>query len=359
MHTITATEIVNSINQLPKTRSYNYIDAKNKSKIQIVDVQFPEGPIIIKRCNPSKRENFDNAESVSISAQMIWRVANSIEAGHPINFDRVLGASYNTRSVLEALMANTPEFYTCNPGRIESIRSSTQVKKGHKHLIWRPDLPHEIGIVQSIDTDIVISEIRPVEIMYDPLQIPTADLPPGTSIEVARRHVQMQICLIKIGIHLGFRIWVAQNDRTIQYNNSKLCEWEGVIKTLKDEKLLVAYNDAIKAALFIDCIWFRNSKFMPAVIEIEHSTGVTSGLSRMKNFQDLIPHYRDTRWVIAAPDEDRVKVTQEANKSQFKTLDTKFFPYSSIEELYSLCERRKVSGVNDQFLDCFMESCVR
>src|SRR5690606_6540000 len=121
------------------------------------------------------------------------------------------------------------------------------------------------------------------------------------------RHAQMQIALIMIGLQLGFRIWIAQNDRGIVYNDKKLCEMNGVIASLNDEKLLSAYNDAVKAALLIDCIWFRNSRFMPAVIEIEHSTGVVTGLSRMKNFQDKLPPF-PTRWVIAAPDEDREKV---------------------------------------------------
>ena len=52
---------------------------------------------------------------------MIWRVANAISEGEPINFDRVLGGSYNTRSVLESLLASTPEFYYCYPGRIMDI----------------------------------------------------------------------------------------------------------------------------------------------------------------------------------------------------------------------------------------------
>jgi len=60
-----------------------------------------------------------------------------------------------------------------------------------------------------------------------------------------------------------------------------------VIVSLRDEKLLSAYIEASQAALMIDCIWFKNGKLMPAVMEVEHSTGVTSGLTRMKNFQDI------------------------------------------------------------------------
>ena len=153
---------------------------------------------------------------------------------------------------------------------------------------------------------------------------------------------------------MGFRTWVAHNDKAIEYNGKKLGETEGVIFRLEDIPLLTAFNDAVRAALFIDIIWFRNSKFMPAVIEIEHTTRVTSGLARMKNFQDHLPKF-DSRWVIAAADEDRDLVITECNKPQFRSLNAQFFPYSAIEELYSLCQRRKIMGINDEFLDCFME----
>jgi len=153
---------------------------------------------------------------------------------------------------------------------------------------------------------------------------------------------------------LGFRTWIAQNDRSIVYNNQKLGEMDGVIVSLKDEKLLMSYEDAVKAALLIDCIWFKNSRLMPAIMEVEHSTGITTGLSRMKNFKDKFPPF-PTRYVIVAPDEDRKKVLQECNKEQFKDMDPLYFPYSSVEELYSLCQRRKVKGITEDFLDCFME----
>ena len=119
----------------------------------------------------------------------------------------------------------------------------------------------------------------------------------------------------------------------------------------------MARPDVIKAALYIDCIWFKNGKLMPAVMEIEHSTGVVTGLSRMKNMQDLFPSTK-TRYVVVASDDDRKKVVQEANKEQFKSLDTRFFPYSAVEELYSLCERRKLRGITEEFLDSFMEPIV-
>lgn len=36
-----------------------------------------------------------------------------------------------------------------------------------------------------------------------------------------------------------------------------------------------------------------------------------------------------------------------------------FFPYSAIEELYALCQRRKIRGVSKEFLDCYMEKTLQ
>jgi hypothetical protein len=354
MRKFTASNIISLINQLDKKAVYSYINKKNKGFIKIEGVDFPEGPIRIKRWKPFLGETEENQPIFSISTEMIWRVANAIKQNQPINIDRVLGASYNTRSVLETLLALTPEFYFCYPGRIENKGGYETIKTGHKHLVWEPNKPHKAGLLEELKTEVIISEIPSTEIYYDSLVLPDSYVQEELDIDVKRRHAQIQIALYFIGKQLDFRTWVAQNDKGILYQNKKISEYEGIIASLKDEKLMSAYDDAIQAALLIDCIWFKNGKLMPAVMEIEHSTGVTSGLTRMKNFKDKFPPY-PTRYVIVAPDSERDKVIKEANKPQFHELNTRFFSYSAIEELYGLCQRRKLKGITEDFLDCYME----
>lgn len=354
MQKLSASNIVAFINQLDKRLAYNYINPKTKGIIKIEGVDMPEGPIRIKRWNPSSGETEVDQKIESISSEMIWRVANAFNPNQPINFDRVLGASYNTRSVFEALLAHTPEFYFCYPGRVENKGGISSIKHGHKHLVWRPDAPHKSGVLSKIETDIVISEVPTLDVFYDSLVLPDNFEQQEMDIDVKRRHAQIQIALYFIGKQLDFRTWIAQNDKGILYQNKRIGEYEGVISSLKDEKLMTAYDDAIQAALLIDCIWFKNGRLMPAVMEVEHSTGVTSGLTRMKNFKDKFPPF-PTRYVIVAPDEDRDKVIKEANKPQFHDLNTRYFTYSAVEELYALCQKRKLKGVTEEFLDCFME----
>jgi len=354
MRKLSASNLVAFINQLDRNQVYNYVNPKTKGVIKIEGVDLPEGPIRIKRWNPSKGENESQKKIENISSELIWRIANAFNPNQPINVDRVLGGSYNTRSVFESLLAHTPEFYFCYPGRIENKGGMTTIKHGHKHLIWKPDSPHKRGVLQKAETDIVISEIPTIDAFYDSLVIPDTFETQELDIDIQRRHAQIQVALYFIGKQLNFRTWIAQNDKGILYQNKRIGEFEGVISSLKDERLITAYDDAIQAALLIDCIWFKNGKLMPAVMEIEHSTGVTSGLSRMKNFYDKFPPF-PTRYVIVASDEDRDKVIKEASKPQFKDLKTRYFTYSAVEELYSLCQRRKLKGVTEEFLDCFME----
>ena len=164
MQKLSASNLVSFINQLDKNNTYNYINPKTKGLIKIDGVDLPEGPVRIKRWNPSLGQSEAGQKVESISGEMIWRIANAFNPNQPINIDRILGGSYNTRSVFESLLAHTPQFYFCYPGRIENNGEHTKIKHGHKHLIWNPDNPHPNGILQKMETDIVISEIPTIDV---------------------------------------------------------------------------------------------------------------------------------------------------------------------------------------------------
>lgn len=358
MQKVTAANLVSAIGQLPRNQDYNYINPDTKGLIRIVDVLLPEGGIKFKRWKPSKGQVAENVKIQNISSKAIWRVANAITENEPINIDRILGASYNYRAVLEALLAYTPQFHHCHLKRIEDIGGSVKIKEGHKHLLWLPSEPHTNGVLKEKKTNITISEIPTQTVTYD-LVMPSL-IGKGIDVNIARRHTQIQIALYLIGLHLGYRTWIAQNDKGIIYNDKPLIEREGIVRSLLDEPMVYPHNGAVQAGLFIDCIWFQNGKLMPAIMEVEHSTGVTSGLTRMLNFKTQLPNYQ-TRYVIVAPDDDRQHVISEASKKMFRDLNTLYFPYSAVEELYYLCEKRNLSrkSVTEDFLDCFMEkACI-
>ena len=180
---LTAHNLVRAIKLLPRNIEYQYVSAKNKGRIVIHNVSEEEGRIEFKRYNAHKGKKLSEAKVESISSQMIWRLANAILQGKPVNVDRVLGASYNTRSVLESLLAHTPLFYSCMPGRIESMNEYQKVQAGHKHLVYLPDEPHENAKLGYKDVNIVVSELAVEDVVYNGIVLDPAAPPAGMSIE--------------------------------------------------------------------------------------------------------------------------------------------------------------------------------
>lgn len=350
MRIYTAGDICRAISSLDRNRLYGYLNPSNHGEIRIIRIQQPEGPIVIRR-RSSVGSEWGKEES--ISSQMLWRMANALNTRIPVHVDRVFGGSYNTRSVLEALLAHTPEIFTCTPGRQECIGGIINIKKGHKHIIWNPEIPHALGQVEKIELgeDCVISEIPTFGMMYDvvPTQIHT-----GMDIDIQRRHSQIQVALAEIANALDMRTWLAVEDHGILYNGKRITEYPFIVKDLLHEKVISSFPEAVHVAKHIDCMYFNGG--LPFAFEVEHTTGVTSGLSRMLQFKNNAS-YLNTQYVIVAPDEDREDVLTKVSKEQFEDLEAMFFPYSQVEELYSFVSKHTghIRGIKKDFLLTFME----
>ena len=353
MERLTANNVVKAIAALNRNVSYEYVSSKSKGRIQLLDVKGSEGPIVVKRFDLSKKQSAQTAKAVTISSDMIWRLANALSTRQPVNVDRVFGASYNTRSVLEALLAHTPEFSMCYPGRVHQKNEKVSIRAGHKHIWWTPDIPHERGAIHWEKTEKTISEVPVTDVTYEAIEFTEVDrkLPEG----IQRRHAQIQIALLKIGQELGFKNTVAREDQSIRYQGKALVELDSVVPQPSDLQQLRAYPDAADKIKHIDVAWFKNGRLMPAAIEIEHSTGVKSGLDRLRGLQDALPPF-PVRYTIVADEAEQERVAKFASEERFKPLNVKFFSYQAVEELYSLCTRRKIQGVTEEFLDSFMIS---
>src|SRR5438270_7799996 len=86
MTRLTANDIIRAIDHLPKNRFYNYIEPATRTKIQVVRVQPPEGPVYFKRFNPEEGGTAEAAKQESISAGFIRRIANAASPGGFLNF---------------------------------------------------------------------------------------------------------------------------------------------------------------------------------------------------------------------------------------------------------------------------------
>ena len=355
-NTITVASIINLLSSLPKGEEYPYINESTHTVVSIEDIISPYGPITIKRWNPTKGETRSKAEPLSISMQMLNRVANAITEGTPINIDRLLGASYNTRSALETLLCHTAPFYYCYPGRIELTQGKAKIKAGHKHIIYLPEDPHQNGVLVKKELEhLEINEIPSKNVVYNALELPTTTAPTGkVDTDAERIHSQMQMALYEIGRSLSLKTFIAINDSGIKYKGKVISEHPDVVTKLDTVPTIGAFEGAAHAGRLIDAIWL-GSKTIPAIFEVEESTGVTSGLTRMQNFKKTLPPYQGMSFIIVAPDKDRDKVVREINKPEFSDLHAFYMPYSAVSELLGLCQERVLKGVNEAFIETFLD----
>lgn len=350
MKKLTSADLINQIAQLGTQKIYNYVSGK--AKITIDSINKPEGPISFTNLDM----NNTPIRSGSISRQMLAKMALvcSSKPYFPLHIDRVFSGGGNSRSALETLLAYTPHFFICHPERFDAYSGETL--RNLKHIMWCPNESHHLGTIVEKNYNEVITEI---ELGVDFGHISITHLEDEfESIDAKRTHTQMQIALLEIGNALNFKTWIARNDQSIQVGNQKLGNFEGVISSL-DEMPILYKKEIREAAALIDCIWFtHDGDRIPAVIEIEHSTGVTSGLTRMRKLRDTFPAITTT-FTVVAPNILRNKVINEANKTLFRELNVKFMPYTTVRELYGLIQRYSLKNVVDyKFIYPFMEQVV-
>lgn len=347
-------DLVDLIARLGTQQSYTYYSGSTKMKI--VEIIQPEGPVKFIRWD--SRESEADASSGSISTNQLATAASvfSGRPNYPIHFDRLFSASGNSRAALETLLAYTPNFYICYPQKTNPYTGNPESRL--KHIMWCPDEEHPWDEIRRKNYNKIISEIE-LGSDFGDIGITSGMLGQEfDTIEAKKTHTQMQVALVEIGNALNFRTWIARNDRSIPVRNTQLGKLEGVIQSLEEVNIL--YNAEIKqAASLIDCVWFSNDfKYIPAVIEVEHSTGITSGLTRMLKLKETIPSITTT-FTIVAPNDLRNKIVSEANNLAFRSLKARFMPYSTVRELYGLIQRYPLSRVMERtFIDPFMEDIV-
>lgn len=347
-------DLVNFISQLGTQRGYNYY--AGSTRIRITDIVRPEGPIRFVRWDRQKSETTASSGSISINQLATAASVFSSRPDYPIHFDRLFSASGNSRAALETLLAHTPHFFICYPQRTHPYTGNTE--RTLKHIIWCLNKEHPLGEIGVTDCDQVISEVE-MGVEFGEIGVTPGMLGDEfDTIEAKKTHTQMQIALVEIGNALNFRTWIARNDRSISVGTTQLGRLQGVVQSL--EEVPIFYTPRIRqAASLIDCIWFSSDfQYIPSIIEVEHSTGVTSGLTRMLRFKNTIPSIT-TKFTIVAPKELRNKVVSEANDATFRSLGARFMPYSTVRELYGLIKRYSLSNVVERnFIEPFMEKVV-
>jgi type II restriction enzyme len=354
MPTLTIADLVNEIGRLDKRRQYPYVSGRGA--VQIIEIN-PEGPITCQRwsnlADPPSLANITTGQLATLAA------ACSENPNYPIHIDRLLGAGGNTRTLLETLLVHTPHFFICYPKRIDYYTG--EILTNQKHIMWCPDEAHELGTITEKPYEDLVAKVE-FDVSFGQIDINQQDLEEEfDSIEAKRLHTQIQIALAEIGRALAFRTWLATNDRHIPVGNTTLGQLPGVIPAL--DEIGILYTPRIRdAAAYVDCIWFKETEGtfnIPAVIEIEHSTGVQPGLTRMLRLQEAMGAVQ-TKYVIVAPDNLRSLVVDKANERIFRPLRAQYMPYSTVRVLYGLVKRFHLTdSVDHTFIEPFLVTIVQ
>lgn len=128
-------------------------------------------------------------------------------------------------------------------------------------------------------------------------------------------HTSIQHLLIAAGAEMGYKVWVARNDRSRTHEKDVLGQMPGVIDTLP-----TPFQAAVRQTIeLIDVLWLKGNA-IAAAFEIEHTSAVYSGLLRMSDLLALQPNL-DVKLYIVAPDDRREKVESEVRRPTFSLRD--------------------------------------
>ena len=187
-----------------------------------------------------------------------------------------------------------------------------------------------------------------------PVEIPTEEDGDSTEpIPERRRSLTVQANLAKIGIQLGFQVWVAASDRAAVLG---ILKQEG-----KDHFLsklpLNADENTIDTVERIDVLWVRGRTIARA-FEVENKTAVYSGILRMADLIALQPQFQ-IKLHIVAPEDRKEKVRQEILRPVFTYMEggplAKICTYLSYDAVEELVAKKDLQFLKDTIIEEYYE----
>jgi hypothetical protein len=125
-------------------------------------------------------------------------------------------------------------------------------------------------------------------------------------------HTTLQYELCGLGVLCGYKIYIPNADR-----NKKIKEGQTINDDYKN--FLVDYFNQINTRSDdIDCLWVDDDNNVVKAFEVENSTGVDSGMSRMSSLQINVPCY------IVGTQDNYIKKFTELKETSYKNSNINF-----------------------------------
>lgn len=179
---------------------------------------------------------------------------------------------------------------------------------------------------------------------------------PCETVASSNEHTEIQYLLLRLGNDLGFKVWVAKNDKNKQHNGGSFSEIPNIITELP----LQFDSQTNKTIKLIDVLWLKGNS-IEAAFEIESTTSIYSGLLRMSDLIAMQPNLNISLYLVA-PDSRRDKVMAEINRPTFSRMSQplseicRFISFSKIkEELPKI--KSIIKYIKPEYLAEISESC--
>lgn len=182
---------------------------------------------------------------------------------------------------------------------------------------------------------------------------PCPDLPASKK---TTDHTEIQWLLLKLGVDMGFNVWVARNDRGKGFKGKSFADLPRMMAELP-----LQFDDATNKTIeLIDVLWLKGNAIV-AAFEIESTTSIYSGLLRMADLIAMQPNLNIPLYLVA-PDDRREKVMAEVNRPTFYRLNPplseicRFISFSGLKEQIKKASPY-IKFLKPEFLDELSESC--
>jgi len=252
-------------------------------------------------------------------------ISSISEIFHMVNPEKYCLWNDKPKTVLPALNLNIlPERYFKR-----QINTGEEYSECVQALCLIKNVVTKYGVKDFIDLDVMLwhiyDDILP-EISKELEKEKELDQPIVTQEDIIKieSHEAAQFHLLELGNMLGYLTYTPDTSKT--YNGKKL----GEVAALKELPGFTGERD-LASARKIDVVWLGLDENPQVCFEVEHTTGITSGLSRLLQIKQI-----RTKFIIVSSEDQRSKFEREMEKYPFRTLQGsyQFISYDELSRLF-------------------------
>lgn len=158
-------------------------------------------------------------------------------------------------------------------------------------------------------------------------------------------HSEMQYHLAKIGLALGYRVWVAKNDHNREWNNQKLSDFP-----LHQPKIFDIPQQVKDTILLIDVLWIDQDDQIICAFEVEKSTSIYSGILRLYDLA-LSMNNQNSKFYLVAPNKREKEIKAQLQRPSFQHEQMCSISYILFSDLRCNCDAMCKFGSNASILE--------